>query len=208
MDRRFLIASLAFTPWIRPALAGELLSYRGFNVDISELSDIYHRYSLYSGYDLVDALKHQLDIIADSGIKPAILDYFRAEHIALRGELQSGSRWRVGPTSGLELGPATWAATDPVVLRGLLVPYMATLPSDAMARIADFYAEGKRIAAPGESFVYLAPETLRAVQLFFAQTASLYLYGTAESPPFERKTLKDKQPNYCDWLSQAFGVRK
>jgi hypothetical protein len=208
MDRRSLLASLAFAPWIRPALADDFLNYRGFNVDISDLSDVHYRYSVYSGYDVEEALKHQLDIIVDSGIKPEIVNFFRTQHIAIRDALQNGPRWRVRPKVGLELGPFKWAATDPVVLRSLLIPYMDTLSENVKAQIADFYAEARVIAAPRSAFVYLGADTLRSLPLFFAQTASLYIYGTSESAPFERKLLKQKQPGYCDWLGQFFGVGK
>jgi hypothetical protein len=49
---------------------------------------------------------------------------------------------------------------------------------------------------------------LKNVQEFFAVTASLYLWGNVDRPPHDRKTLRDKQPIYYQWLGDQFGVVK
>jgi hypothetical protein len=200
MDRRSLLASLALASWAHPALANDNLNYRGFTVDTTEAPE-------HNGYLAVESLKRQIDIIVDSGVKPEILDFFHTVPIAMRGALKSG--YRVGLQIGLELAPIVWEGTAPVMLRGLLVPYFnRALPTQARAALAPFYAEARRIAAAQRAFPYLDAGSLQTPASFFAQTASLYLCGTAESPPFERRVLKQKQPDYCDWLGQTLGVNK
>jgi hypothetical protein len=46
------------------------------------------------------------------------------------------------------------------------------------------------------------------VQEYFAVTASLYLWGHVDRPPFTRDNLKGRQPDYYAWLGQLFGVEK
>jgi len=49
---------------------------------------------------------------------------------------------------------------------------------------------------------------LKNVQEYFAVTGSLYLWRNVDRPPFNRATLRDKQPVYYQWLGDLFGVQK
>jgi hypothetical protein len=48
----------------------------------------------------------------------------------------------------------------------------------------------------------------RGVDEYFAITASVYLSGHADREPFDRETLKKRQPIYYTWLGRTFGVKK
>lgn len=49
---------------------------------------------------------------------------------------------------------------------------------------------------------------LKNVQEPFAVTGSLFLPGNVGRTPNSRATLHEKQPAYCQWLGDLFGVQK
>lgn len=181
------------------SLNGPILTYRGFTVDLSEAKDAPNLKAIEA------SLKHQIDIVADCGAKPAILDFFKSQVIFVRpGQGDGGGHFAAGST-GVSVDVAVDAPEKPVVLHELLHAYhYRVLPQghdnpDLLkfydrAREGDFY--------PPDSYV------LKNVQEFFAVTASLYLWGNVDRPPHDRATLREKQAFYYKWLGDLFGVEK
>ena len=171
-----------------PAPRGVLL-YRGFTVDAAAIE---------RDADARSAVEHQLDIVADSGVRPEILAFFRAQHMLVR----PGARDHFSREGGIEIDTRL-PPQQPIVLHELLHAYHAfVLPQGARnPDVLEFYNQARRGGLyPAGSYV------LRNPMEFFAVTASLYLSGHVDRPPGNRETLRAAQPRYYAWLAQLFGV--
>ncbi len=173
------------------AVTRGVLEYRGFSVDARAIER--------DGAARA-ALQHQLDVVADSGVRPEILAFFRAQHIAV----VPGARDRFSRNGGIEVDTRL-PPQQPIVLHELLHAYQAfVMPQGARnPDILDFYNEARDHGLyPAGSYVLVNPME------FFAVTGSLYLSGHVDRPPGTRENLRAKQPRYYAWLGQLFGVDK
>ena len=171
-----------------PPRRGVLL-YRGFTVDAAAIE---------RDADARSAVEHQLDIVADSGVRPEILAFFRAQHMLVR----PGARDHFSRDGGIEIDTRL-PPQQPIVLHELLHAYHAfVLPQGARnPDVLEFYTQARNGGLyPAGSYV------LRNPMEFFAVTASLYLSGHVDRPPGNRETLRAAQPRYYAWLAQLFGV--
>jgi hypothetical protein len=205
LHRRHLLASAASVAAAslvsRAALAQDAatLSYRGFTVDVT---------AAQGAPDLADvekSLKHQIDITADCGTTPKIMDFFKSQTIFVKpGQGDGGGRFS-SKVKGVAVDAAVEAPEKPVVLHEMLHAYHWWVLPDGFknAEIEQFYERARDgDFYPPDAYV------LKNVQEFFAVTASLYLWGNVDRPPHDRKTLHDKQPVYYQWLGDLFGVVK
>jgi hypothetical protein len=202
--RQILIAAAtlaALSAGNRSALAqgGGTFTYRGFTVDTSAATGVADVRALAA------SLKHQIDIVADSGVSPAIMSFFKSQQIVVKpGQGDGGGHFAAnGP--GVTVDATVQAPEKPVVLHELLHAYHFRVLPGALQNpdLLRFYNNAKEgeLYPPG-SYV------LKNVQEFFAVTASLYLWGNVDRPPHDRATLHEKQPVYYKWLGQLFGVEK
>jgi hypothetical protein len=173
------------------------LHYRGFTVDMSLVERAPNR-------DAVEvSLKKQLDIVADCGVKPEVMTFFRSQRIKLKhGGSDGGGRFS---SAGIEIEGAPQPPQKPIVLHELLHAMHARyMPQGANnADIIRSYQNAVRSHAyPDGEYV------LKNKAEFFAVTGSLYLWGFVARPPNDRETLRAKQPYYYEWLGQLFGVKK
>ena len=67
--------------------------------------------------------------------------------------------------------------------------------------VLTFYERGRELHSLPIHSLYM----LKNEKEFFAVTASIFLNGTAEHPPYTRAKLKEAQPAYVDWLTDLFG---
>jgi hypothetical protein len=182
-----LLAAPAFVDGADGAFA-----YRGFTVDISAIKDSPGRAKTEA------SLSHQLDIVADCGAKPEILAFFRAQQIVVKPGMSDTLGW-----FGTDATPIP--PQEPIVLHELLHAYHRLEMPDGFHNkdLLTYYMHAKEagLYAP-DSYVLKDPAE------FFAVTASLYLWGHVDREPFDRETLRKKQPYYYSWLGQLFGVQK
>ncbi len=162
------------------------LRHRGFVVDMAAVE---HQPNIAA---LTEAMRHQLDIAADSGAKPEILTFFRNQRIALVPATGHGGGLYT-PARGIELDGVVPPPDNPVVLHELIhamhnryVPQGNNNPD-----IEQFYqrAVANQLYMKGEYLLTNKGE-------FFAVTGSLYLWGAVAREPHDRETLRAKQPNY------------
>ena len=148
----------------------------------------------------VRAIKQQIDLVEQLGLKPQMLEPLRAQPIY------------ADPTIGREVGRYTadrrialrvkrLDPKHPALLHALLLAYQdQRLPGGfANADVARYRQQiaGRRVW----------PKT--AIMLenngeFFAETASAYLYGAITREPYTRADLKKTQPDYSRWLAERF----
>ncbi|HEY2445152.1 MAG TPA: hypothetical protein VGI20_05375 [Rhizomicrobium sp.] len=178
--------------------SNEILDYRGFAVDLSAARNAPNL------SDIESSVHRQIDIVADCGASPATLAFFRAQHISLSANGGDGGG-RFNQDSGVQIDAAPEPADEPILLHEMLHAYHARVLPDGFRNpeIAVFYLRAKRTGLyPADAFV------LSNRVEFFAITASLYLFGHVDRPPFTRENLRARQPYYYDWLGRQFGVRK
>jgi hypothetical protein len=173
--------------------------YRGFTVDTTGAQSMPNLKAIET------SLRHQIDITADCGTTPKILDFFKSQPIFVKpGEGDGGGHFS-SKSNGVSVDAAVDAPEKPVVLHELLHAYHWWVLPDGFknADVLRFYGRARDNALyPPGAYV------LKNVQEFFAVTASLYLWGNVDRPPHDRKTLHEKQPMYYAWLGELFGVVK
>jgi hypothetical protein len=204
--RQILIAAAAIASMPlghRSALAqgsgGGTFSYRGFTVDTSAATDVPDLRALQG------SLKHQLDIVAGTGVSPAIMSFFKSQAIVVKPGQGDGGGHFSANSKGVTVDATVQAPEKPVILHELLHAYHFRVLPGALQNpdLLRFYNNAKQGEFyPPDSYV------LKNVQEFFAVTGSLYLWGNVDRPPHTRETLREKQPVYYKWLGQLFGVEK
>jgi len=205
LHRRHLLVSAATAATAslfgRVALAQDAstFAYRGFTVDVTAAQ------SAPNLNDVEKSLKHQIDITADCGTTPKVMDFFKSQTIFVKpGQGDGGGRFS-SKVKGVAVDVAVQAPEKPVVLHEMLHAYHWWVLPDGFknAKVEQFYERARDGGFyPPDAYV------LKNVQEFFAVTASLYLWGNVDRPPHDRKTLHDKQPVYYKWLGDQFGVVK
>ena len=178
-------------------IVGEL-RHRGFTMQLA-ISGLPNRAALET------AMRHQLDIVADSGVKPQILALWRSIPLMLVPSTgKGGGEFRAGHGIEIDAVP-TPPPENPVVLHEFIhaLHYRYLPQGNANPDVMRFY----QIAVQNQ----LYPEgsyVLKNRSEFFAVTGSLYLWGKVARPPHDRETLRTKQPRYYQWLGDLFGVKK
>jgi hypothetical protein len=174
-----------------------ILTYRGFTIDMTLVDKAPNR-------DAIEAsLKKQIDTVADSGVKPEIMAFWRKQKISLEFGSKDGGG-NAGP-NGIHIDAAPQPPEKPILLHELLhALHGRYMPNGSNnADIEKFYNRAvERQAYPQGEYV------LKNKGEFFAVTASLYLSGYVARPPNDRETLRAKQPVYYVWLGDLFGVKK
>jgi hypothetical protein len=174
------------------------LVYRGFTIDMSAIDGAPNRAAIEG------SVKHQIDIVADCGARPAILDFFRSQEIFIKpGALDGGGSF-ASNASGITDDAAVQPMEQPIILHELLHAYhFRALPGRFQnPDIVRFYNNAKLVGYPATAYMLKNP------QEFFAVTGSLYLWGNVDRDPHTRQNLKARQPYYYAWLGQLFGVQK
>ena len=102
----------------------------------------------------------------------------------------------------LDAAKASCNKTAPVLLHELLHAYHAQVMPQGFKNpdVLTFYERGRESHRYQDTWYVLKNE-----KEFFAVTASIFLNGTAEHPPYTRAKLKEAQPAYVDWLTKLFG---
>ena len=198
--RAFLLAASATLVAQAPAVQvpADTLVYRGFTVDMALAAQMPNRAAIEA------SMKRQIDITADCGVSADIMAFFRAQSIKLKTDRRGGPGRYTG-AGGVEIQAAALPPENPILLHELLHAFhYRRLPDGARnADVLRFYGNAQRgqLYPPDEYVMSSAGE-------FFAVTASLYLWGKVARPPYDRATLCVRQPYYCAWLGEVFGVRK
>ena len=203
MDKHRTTLLVALIVIAMPAFAADdttnsKLTYRGFTVDVAAIKDAADLAAIES------SVKHQLDIIADCGAKPEIIEFFRGRRIFLVHNLV-GTPGLFTPGHGIDIESGVLPQNQPVILHELLhafhfIALSGGYQNPDILRFFNNAKQGQRY--PASEYVLKNPKE------FFAVTASLYLWGNVDRAPHTRENLREAQPFYYEWLGQQFGVRK
>ena len=204
--RQFLVSATAFSTALvfdplrlAQAASPATFTYRGFRVDATAAQ------SAPNLPAVITSLKHQIDIVADCGAAPKIIDFFKSQPIVLKpGSTDGGGHFNAN-VKGVTLDIAVDPPEKPVALHEMLHAYhFLVLPQATQNPDVLLYYQRARDGGFYPPDAYM----LKNEREFFAVTGSLYLWGNVDRPPHDRKTLHDNQPVYYKWLGDLFGVVK
>jgi len=201
-------------------------TYRGYLLDLTEITG---RDDVAT---IVDSLRRQIDIVESVGLSQRVLQSFHTVPILVdefgcldgASTPKSNSEKPVNASACygsrvpgklannedishgvVEIRPATLRGTlgsqGPVVLNELLHFYHAHIfPEGVEEPAIRFYYASAKTAYEKEDGYFLTN-----AKEFFAVTASIFLYGKDNKEPFTRARLKEKQPEYYNYLVWLFG---
>ena len=114
----WLAAIVTFPLLLRRADAQDdgLLTYRGFTADVSAVE------GAPDSLAILISLKHQLDIVADCGAKPEIIDFFKSQRVTLKVGAGDAGKFN-SHIPGVTVNAAVQAPDKPIVLHELLHAY-------------------------------------------------------------------------------------
>jgi hypothetical protein len=98
----------------------------------------------------------------------------------------------------------SYSPEKPVILHELMHAYHDQKLSGGFGNteIQQFYQQAKNSGQfPANSYM------LSSVGEYFAMMSSVYLHGSAARDPNTRQEIKDKQPDFYQWLVKEFGPR-
>ncbi|MBR0846339.1 hypothetical protein JQ543_01185 [Bradyrhizobium diazoefficiens] len=199
--RRLVLAGGAALIGTRSAIAKDAatFAYRGITVDTSAAQ------GQPNLKEVVASFKHQIDIVADCGAKTEVMTFFKSQPVSVKPGQGDGGGHFSSRETGVTVDAAVVAPEKPVLLHELLHAYHVRVLPGALQNpdVLRFYGIARQNELyPPDAYV------LKNVQEYFAVTGSLYLWGNVDRPPFNRATLRDKQPVYYQWLGELFGVQK
>ena len=193
-------AASALRPAAVPAIPADgRLVWRGFTVDATEIRGD----AQYNA--IMTSIVHQIDIVADCGARPEILQFFRTQIVLVKHAPPGGMGQFNSNSPGVTLADVVAEPQKPILLHELLHAYhWRVMPGQFRnPELLTYFGRARNIGAyQADAYV------LRNVQEFFAVTASLYLWGNVDRPPNTRANLKAAQPVYYAWLGRQFGVVK
>jgi hypothetical protein len=196
--RAFLLAAL---PLLAAATAprDSVLRRAGFVIDLAPVMNAPDH------AQIVMALERQIDITAGCGVKAEIMTFFRGQRIAAVPSTGKGGG-RYTAARGVEIDTVRLPPPDnPILLHELIhaLHHAYMRGGHANPDIERFYQ-----AALQSDLYPQARYMMSNNREFFAVSGSLYLWGMIARPPFRREVLRARQPAYCDWLADVFGVTK
>ncbi|HEX4767630.1 MAG TPA: hypothetical protein VH414_15290 [Lichenihabitans sp.] len=170
------------------------VTYHGFRIDLSQGAGSPNLASE------VASVEHQIDIVDSVGLSMSDLQLFRSLPIRMTNGLRGGGHYSGG--SYVTVGNLLTTDNRPVLLH----EFMHVLQHRHMSGgfhngdIRRFYVEAlsNGLYQPG-SYMLTNPGE------YFAVTASCYLYGTVAREPFNRETIRERQPDYYAYLERLFG---
>ncbi|EJC79741.1 hypothetical protein Rleg4DRAFT_1340 [Rhizobium leguminosarum bv. trifolii WSM2297] len=170
-----------------------VFSYHGWQVDLTNAK------GAEPDRDMVAAVKRQLDIVEHVDLKPDVLTFMRTIRIwANPAAAKFGPGYYSGKT-GIDLRVKSLEPDKPIILHELLHAYNDKMLPGGFnnSDIRQYFDIGRRLW-PGDSYM------ISNDREFFAVTASVYLFGNIDRPPYSRSQLRENQPRYYQWLATLF----
>jgi hypothetical protein len=194
--RVFIGAALAAVAYGSAARAGGVvLQYRGFGVDVSGIE------GWRDFLPIEDSIRHQIDTVADCGVRPEILEFFRGVSITVVPGLQvrSGEPGMYRHGLGVRLSARPQPPQQPILLHELLHAYHDLVLPDGVNNpaVMHFY----QLALQYRLFDPTA-HVMENQKEFFAVNASVYLVGEIDQAPGTRARLVRQTPEYAAWLGR------
>ncbi|ANM11025.1 MULTISPECIES: hypothetical protein [unclassified Rhizobium] len=190
-----LCAAIAFAIAATGTAAADALvfNYHGWQVDLTNAR------GAEPDREMVTAVKRQLDIVEHVDLKPDILKFMRTIRIWANPAAAGFGPGHYSSKTGIDLRVRGLEPDKPIILHELLHAYNDRMLPGGFGNsdIKQFFNSGQALWL-GNSYM------MSNDREFFAVTASVYLFGDIDRPPYSRSQLKTNQPRYYQWLATLF----
>ena len=183
-----------------PADTGQpdTVQIHGFTVE-------YARVGLKELQRMQSSLEHQMDIVEQSGVPGATLEFFKSVPVVMVAKLDTGFGHAGRDEAGreiVEMKAEKLPADRPILLHELLHAYHGEkLGPTPMIR--DSY---RQAVQSGIYKRYAKAHFLEAPNEYFAVIGSIFLYGKRiDQPPFDCELTAKYQPQFIQFLTEQFG---
>jgi hypothetical protein len=151
------------------------------------------------------SLEHQMEIVEQTGVPIATLEFFESVPVVLVAQLDTGfghSRRDEAGRQIVELLGAKLPSDRPILLHEFLHAYhFVKLGQTPMIR--DSY---RQAVQSGFYKQYAKAHFLESPKEYFAVIGSIFLYGKRiDQPPFDCKLIAKHQPQFIEFLTEQFG---
>ena len=189
-----VFAACAF--WMTAGAAGAL---EGFRIDQSKQA---------LAPEVMASLNAQLDVVASAGLPPQVLDAMKGTTIVVDPDLR-GNPGMFAVRDGIGavyVRPIVFASNRPILLHELLHAYHFKVLGMKRPEIQQEYQRVKNANLFPARFQ--GAHFLENHKEFFAVTATLYLFGDIQQPPFSCAALSKLDAAYLAFLGAQFGPNK
>lgn len=190
-----LCAAIVITIMATGAAAADPLvfSYHGWQVDLTKAK------GAEPDKEMVAAVKRQLDIVEHVDLKSDVLTLMRTIPIWANPAAAKAGPGHYSSKTGIDLRVKALAPDKPIILHELLHAYHDRMIPEGFDNpdIKKFFEIGRQVW-PADSYM------MSNGHEFFAVTASVYLFGDIDRPPYSRSQLRENQPRYYQWLATLF----
>lgn len=195
-----VLGLLAFIAVVAPCAADDaptVTRYHGFALDVG-------RNDAQIDADYA-SLARQIAIVEAVDAPAAVKTFFTTIPIRVERDLPKlPGQFVSNPHGGFVRILADGMAADrPILLHELLHAYHADVLGQPNATIAAAFAEARDSSDYPANF--RKAHFLENGSEYFAVTASIYLFGPIQQPPFDCGVLKKTQPDYLAFLEKQFG---
>jgi hypothetical protein len=183
-----------------PAMAD--IQYHGFTIDDQLLGDDDKaRFASQSAPSVIA----QLGMVEAAGLPPEILAFFKRTPILVDPNLRGNPGFFTvrGGAGAVQIQPIVFPANKPILLHELLHAYHFHVLSLQNKPIIDAYDLALRNDAYPAQF--RKAHFLENAKEYFAVTATIFLFGPVQQPPFNCAVLSHSDPAYLAFLATTFG---
>jgi hypothetical protein len=194
MRKTASLATLALLACTSIAIASNahVYAYHGWHVDASRVPDL-------SQESVMGPVQQQIDAIETRGIAQDIVEFMRTVPLHADKAGHDGAPAHYEPTKGIDFQLAALDGKKPVLLHELLRAFHAQKLRSSDKIINEAYEASRASGVwPAGSAMMKSP------QEFFVATATVYLAGEIDTPPFTPGRLHEAQPEYWKWLGEVF----
>jgi hypothetical protein len=176
----------------RAAFAEEpkVFEYHGWSVDASRVPDA-------SRDAVMGPVRKQVDAIEHFGIAQDIVLFMRTVPLHVNPSQSEPARY--DHAKGIDFRPDALDPKKPVLLHELLRAFHDRKLGYDDKTILNAYQEAR-----GHGDWPADAAMLKSAQDFFAATATVYLFGDIDAPPFTQGRLHQANAEYFKWLGEVF----
>jgi len=151
------------------------------------------------------SLAHQMEIVEQSGVPAATLEFFKSVPVVLVAHMEKGFGFARRDEAGrqvVEILAAKLPSDRPILLHELLHAYHG-VKLGPTPMIRDSY---RQAVQSGVYRKYAKAHFLESPNEYFAVIGSIFLYGKRiDQPPFDCKLTAKHQPQFIRFLTEQFG---
>jgi hypothetical protein len=185
-----LLACFVSMPVSKAGTRPVVIEYHGWHVDITRVADSKDR------EQIIEAIQQQLEWVEKAGLKIEIVGFMRSIPIWANPARKKFGAAHYSRATGVDFHARQLDGCKPIFLHELLHAYQDQRLGASAGTIQRFYENALRSGKwPPTAYM------LESNREFFAVTASVYLFGSIDRPPFARTNLEAADPDYYAWLA-------